>query len=222
MTVPTFRLRVNELLELPTESARVTDIQNQISRLGVLEQSRLLTLAADELALQDTRVDESSTVAFAKVLVGLLPRSLDLIAEVLSRPADSATSELQFSVFVFLGEWRALRGADRWSEPLLRLIEEYLQSVSSTRAHAAWMAGDLLGDHWPSSESLPILLRLATQAHFVAGREGALHGLSHALERVSKAEQWSIMAVLRKVSRSDRSKAVQRYASAIMADLRGV
>jgi hypothetical protein len=84
------------------------------------------------------------------------------------------------------------------------------------------MAGDLLGDHWPLNESLPVLQRLATDARFVAGREGALHGLAHALDRAEKAQQWQIVATLKLVAEKDRSAKVRRYASSIIGDLRGI
>jgi hypothetical protein len=83
------------------------------------------------------------------------------------------------------------------------------------------MAGDMLGDHWPIEEALPILKRAAARARYAAGREGAIHGLSHALERAPKALQWSIVGTLKNVTQKDRSYRVRQYAAMVLGDLRG-
>ena len=107
-------------------------------------------------------------------------------------------------------------------DSVLALVEAYLMSTNSAVASAAWMAGDLLGDHWDLRQSLPILTRLATQARYVAGRDAAIHGLSRALARARKASQWAIVQVLKDVSRHDRSRRVRSHARGIVGHLRGL
>jgi hypothetical protein len=105
---------------------------------------------------------------------------------------------------------------------VLRLVEEYLCHVQRDTARAAWMAGDLLGEHWPLDQSLPSLRATAMKARYRAGREAALHGLSHALGRAAKRDQWSILETLKHVAAFDRSRKVRNYATSIMEDLRGL
>lgn len=166
--------------------------------------------------------DERVRIAAIKLVVALLPRSIGHVERALASTGTRGSYELHFTFFCFLNA--VLHG--RINEPIEKtvraLVEKYLHNVRTPAAHAAWMAGDLLGDHWPLPVSLPVLLRQARTARFVAGREGALHGLSHALERAPKREQWRIVGTLRSVSRTDRSRSVRAYADAILGALRGM
>lgn len=176
------------------------------------------TLAVDE------RVPEGNAdrLVVARALMALLPDSLEVLSRVLRAPSRRRIAELQFSVFVFCGEVRELHGRDDATRALLLLVSDYLHTVSSDAAQAPWMAGDALGEHWPLSESLSVLTNCARYARFRAGREGALHGLSHAIARGTKRQQWEIVSTLRIVSEADRSAVVRRYADQVMTDLRGL
>lgn len=82
------------------------------------------------------------------------------------------------------------------------------------------MAGDLLGDHWPLDEALPALTLLVKKARHPAGRRAAVHGLSHAIERATKHEQWKIVETLRGAADADESGAVRRAANAALNSVR--
>lgn len=164
---------------------------------------------------------EADRVVLAKVLLAMLPESLQLVDQALSLTRGRPAAELQFSVFVFLGDAREMQD-HRTSTDLLQIVSRFLHSVSRETGSAAWMAGDALGDHWPLQESLPVLFDAAINAKYRAGREGAMHGLSHALARGTKRQQWEIHAVLKQVSSGDRSASLRRYADSIVGDLRGI
>lgn len=66
-----------------------------------------------------------------------------------------------------------------------------------------------------------MLISAARHARYVAGREGALHGVSHALQRAPKRLQWELVGTLKSVTENDRSPNLRRYAKAILGDLRG-
>jgi hypothetical protein len=201
--------------------ANVVDIARTIRSAGKLTRVRLLvhlTKAASDPRLVTS---EESRVKFAKAAVALLPDSVATITRILARSPSSRRGELQFSLFVFLSDAPELLNKNEM-KPLQQLVGQYLLSVRSKTAQAAWMAGDLLGNHWSLSESLPLLLQTATSAKYAAGREGALHGLAHAIERASKREQREIVKRLRIVADTDRSPAVRSYAEQILGPLRGV
>jgi hypothetical protein len=88
----------------------------------------------------------------------------------------------------------------------------YLKNLKKETAAAAWMAGDLLGDHWKGKEADKILLKVVKTAASPAGRKGAIHGLSHLAEKSSKDEQSKILKVLTDVSQNDSDSQVRSYA----------
>lgn len=183
---------------------------------------RRATKVLEGLATDDRVPEGDDRLVVARALMALLPSSFKALAAILRAPSGKRVAELQFSVFVFLGEARELYGHDEVTQTLLRLVSEYLSTVSSDAAQAPWMAGDALGEHWPLRESLPVLTDCARRARFRAGREGALHGLSHAIARGTKREQWAIVSTLKSISETDRSPGVRRYAESIISDLRGL
>ena len=199
----------------------VGDIARTFKRAGKRSRAHLVAHLGD--AMREPRLfdSEESRVAFAKIAIAFLPASAAIIGAVLQRSPTSELGELQFSLFVFLSDAPGFLSRKEM-QTLQQLVEQYLLSVRSRAAQAAWMAGDLLGDHWPLRDSLPILLRTATFAKHAAGREGALHGLAHAIDRASKREQWAIADRLRTMARTDRSPAVRRYAGQVLGPLRGL
>lgn len=212
--------QLKDRLHIPAETASVGEIARSLAGLRV--NRRVAEARAIGLLLHHSEVtqDEALRVLLAKTLVALLPNSLDVIRSILREDQAQGLAEAQFSLFCFLDH--AIDGRDSPTRvAVLDLVEGYLLNVRSDEAQAAWMAGDLLGEHWPLNESLRVLNTAALNARFRAGREGALHGLSHALARSSKRDQWSIVDVLKRVSTSDRSLHMRRYAESILGDLRG-
>ena len=218
----TVRARVLFLLSPLGHKASVEQMANKLHRRSSKE--RRDASKAIEASLRDRLAahDEANRVFLSKALVALLPESFDSLSRLLTLRGSRAVGELHFSIFVVLSDAHRLTLTGRDRRALLSLMQDYLMMIRSQAGRAAWMLGDALGDHWPLEESLPILLQAARQARYVPGREGALHGLSHALERAEKQSQWRIMAALQQVSTGDRSERVKRYAEAIMDELRGL
>ena len=108
--------------------------------------------------------------------------------------------------------------AQSFAKEIPRLVESYLRDVPRETGFAAWKAGDLLGDHWRLDEAVPVLIRAAQSARFVAGRAGALHGLAHALGRKPDVAPYakSIRKLLSAVAKSDRSKGIRGSAQWIL------
>jgi hypothetical protein len=158
--------------------------------------------------------DEKNRIALAKVIVACLPDSIQYLEEMLSRKSTLNDYELQFSFFCFLDE--APESQDR--QALLQNVEKYLRRVELGDANAAWMAGDLLGDHWDPKESLTPLVDVAINGTWPAGREGAIHGLSCLLERldVNQPEHQGIFKLLGDIKESDPVPSVREYASFVL------
>jgi hypothetical protein len=80
------------------------------------------------------------------------------------------------------------------------------------------MAGDLLGDHWPLNESIPVLLRTATQASGRAARHGALHGMKMALLRpeLTEEQKVEVLRVVKAIAEKDRSRFVRASARLVL------
>jgi hypothetical protein len=215
------RDRLRTALSLASDAATVREIAQTAAGLGAESRTRLAEECARAL-LAEGSYDEKLRVVLAKTLIALLPESFRRLAKLLSPDVKGAGAEAQFSLFAFLGEVPQLFAAHETRERVLELVRQYLLNVNHDVAQASWMAGDLLGDHWPFEESVPVLAHAAKHARFVAGREGALHGISHALDHVPKRVQWELVATLKGVTENDRSARVRRYAQSILGNLRGI
>lgn len=159
---------------------------------------------------------ERERVRAVEVLIALLPESWAIVQRWLRAGADPRTHEVLFTFFCFLGDVPSESRTKSLHGPVLKLIEEFLIQVRKDPKLAAWMAGDLLGDHWELQESLPILFRVAKDARFVAGRKAALHGLAHALSRTKGSSRSRIRRVLAEVQEADRSGAVREESESIL------
>jgi len=195
----------------------LTEFKKIAYRVQLLERSdrrRLLSLCEMAFTELDLRKDEPTRVAAAKVIVALVPDSVDAIRRWINTKSGKDIYEVHFSLFCFLDDVPDLPGGREFATEIPSLIEKYLLKAKSDSAYAAWMAGDLLGDHWETIEALPILVKAAQEARFVAGRESAIHGLAHILNNLPKSDPTtkSIITLLREISKSDRSENVKAAA----------
>lgn len=166
--------------------------------------------------------DELSRIVASRVIAALLPESLGLVRTLLSASGDTlALGELRFSAFVALSDLAQDPQLQSFIPQVAPSVESFLLGASSDLGESAWMAGDMLGDHWPLTEGLPVLLRVAREARHSAGRLGAIHGLSHALGRATKHQQWEIVGVLKAVVAEADDESVRRSADLALHDLRG-
>lgn len=223
-SVPAPRLRpfsplsaIEKLLSMKPYSASWKKLANRVRSLGRDERRYLLWLC--EKAIREPSVVGNGRLrlSVAKVLVALVPQSLAVIERLLQRANDHNLHELHFSLFCFLDRVPELSDGRNFAKELSRLVEKYLLTVKYETAQAAWMAGDLLGDHWDPREAIRILMKVVRQGRFSAGRKGALHGLGHALDKVGSKETSAILSVICDVSQSDRSEDVKSYARLLLS-----
>jgi hypothetical protein len=184
--------RVHAGIGVDPYAAPIPVLARALQSPDVATGDELIQAAAREVIGSAAAKSERQRVSLVKILVALLPRSLSALNDLLIRGNGLDSYEVQFSIFCFLNEHPLIEADTRLRSQLLRSLEVYLRSVRSRAAQAAWMAGDLLGEHWRPEEAVPVLRSVALEVTYVAGREGALHGLAHALERVPKRQQWEI------------------------------
>lgn len=215
----TSRGRVLSLSTLHPPGAYAANWESIVSAIGFLDEGGRKRLVARCDALLEhaaVRSDEQQRVGVVKILVAAGPHGLPLLSKWLSRERGKAIGELHFSIFCFLDKFWEFNHAIDVIPIVLDLVEKYLLHSASDRARASWMAGDMLGDHVPAADGVPVLIRVAQKARFAAGRMAALHGFAHALPRVDTAMRGEIVRVLRNLTHSDRSERVRRYAGSLL------
>ena len=197
--------------------APFAELVGEFSRMD--SKARRQQLAACEKALAAPSAPTISVrVGAVKILVALLPHSLAIVRRWLRKPRTKRICDVHFSLFCFLDQiqyWQRLAQA---RPEVLALVGAYLMRARSDTAQSAWMAGDLLGDHWVLRESLPVLIAAASTARYAAGRAGAIHGLEHALARCSGRERTRIEATLQRIASRDGSEAVRLAARAAVGE----
>lgn len=194
-------------------------VLRRVQNLNREERDELRRLC--ETTLEDARLggQESIRIPAVRLLVALLPDTLGLLSEWLQRRTNAYCYEVHFTLFCYLDWVSEMPAADTLTQEILARIENYLMTVKSRTASAAWMAGDLLGDHWNVEQALPTLLRTATAARYVAGRYGSLVGLETMLARTETADsaRQQIRKRLRSIRKSDRSEYIRWYARSVLA-----
>ncbi|MGH7392722.1 MAG: hypothetical protein ACREM3_25170 [Candidatus Rokuibacteriota bacterium] len=177
------------------------------------QRREVLGKCVDILAVPSLRRVERFRVGAVKVLVALLPSSLQTIHQWLHRRGRDDVYEVHFTLFCFLDRVVEVSESKALRRRVLSELRWYLGSIKSEAAQAAWMAGDLLGDHWNVDEALPVLVWAANHAQHDAGRRGAVHGIAHMMNRVSGAKHRALTELLDKVARSDPSGRMRHYAN---------
>jgi hypothetical protein len=161
--------------------------------------------------------NEDVRVGSVKILVALLPESFPAVASLLRSSIPTSIHEVHFSLFCFLDQAQSIGRRSQLGRRILREVTSYIRNVKSDPALAAWMAGDLLGEHWDSREAWPALKQLARSAKHPAGRMAAIHGLRHALGSAKGQRRSVLLSTLRHVASSDPSRTVRNTARVAIA-----
>jgi hypothetical protein len=194
----------------------ISRVRRHVQRLTDAQSTRLLRDCQKALASPAIAKKDSLRVAAAKVVVALLPVSLPLIQAWLKRK-ERVAFEIQFSLFCFLDRVQYWKIEKTVQERILRMIHDYLMFTKTDTGQAAWMAGDLLGDHWRLSESLPVLLDVSKTAVDVCARKAALHGIREAFGRATRKERRALKSALSEVVERDRDKSVRTSAQRVLS-----
>lgn len=188
----------------------VSQIARSLVPLCAEDRKPLLNAVQHLLMGQGSAASEKNRVVLVKILVALLPDSKDALLQLLSWRGEVTAYETHFTIFCFLDEVKCIAAAQEVAAELPTIIENYLMGIDSDCAEAAWMAGDLIGDHWDLTVGLPTLDRASLHARHVPGRMGAIHGLVKAMDHTRNRSK--ILALLRRIAGSDPSQDVREYA----------
>ena len=174
-----------ELLGIDPYETFIYDITKTIQDLNKANRERLFALSKSSVNDKKIIKDHSSRLALVHILVNLMPESVEIIKELINRKSDKFDYEMHFSLFCFLDDVPDLPGGLKFAREIPSIIEKYLMEIKTETAYAAFMAGDLLGEHWYVDEARPILMKIAKKARYSAGRHSAIHGLEHVLQQLS-------------------------------------
>lgn len=212
---------LNGSLGLDVNRVNYADVINRALGLDVIIRAGLLQSCSGNLKEVHQGETNLIRIALIRVLVALLPDSFEVIQTQLNNQSTSYSYEVHFTLFCYL-DWSAELPEAGISKRVLGLVENYLRNVKSTTASAAWMAGELLGNHWDPIEAVPILLLTAETGRYVAGRIGSVHGLAMILRRsdVEYAVRQRVESLLHQISKHDVSKKVRDRASSVIMNQR--
>lgn len=208
--------KMQALLSLDPYWASFENIAARVRQLSEDDRKRLLLLCEDVLNKANLRRVDHSRISTIKALVALVPDSVSIIRKWLTRNSGAYVYEVHFTLFCFLDNVPTMTNTREFAAEIPTLLEEYLLQVKSDSAQAAWMAGDLLGDHWQVTEALPILIRVAKEARFAVGRNAAIHGLGHILTKLKKADKRPIITLLNEIVNYDASHKVRGQAKMVL------
>lgn len=192
-----------------------SSILNDLRKMDQERQSVLKTCAVRVLADQRLRRDEKLRSGAVRLIVALLPQTFRILEKLLADFSMPLWYEVHFTTFSALDRGD-LSEADQ--KQVLALVERYLINVKSEAGFAAWKAGDMLGDEWFAPETVRILERLLSSARYVAGRNGALHGIQHAMSEVTPSDKKRLRSLVQTVALNDRSPEVRDYATYTLTD----
>ena len=154
----------------------------------------------------------------SRILVALLPRTFDLIEEILSRKAPRGIHDVHFTMFA------ALEKSDfncTEQSGVEYLLVNYLMMVRSSASYSAWKAGLTLGDAWYSARSEMRIVELLSSAKYSAGRLGALNGYEHILKHRKPLTEERLGPLI-DMARHDRSTRVRKMARFVLEHRLGV
>jgi hypothetical protein len=173
----------------------VADIRHEIHAFSERDRKDLKEFIIAAISDQSILRNKELRIGLVKIIIALLPESEEILIEILKRHNSNLDFEFHFSLFCFIDQIQELHIGHDYEQHISNIVEAYLCDVKKSTAQAAWMAGDLLGNHWNRQLSLPILLRISEKAKYTAGKKAALYGLymickndksSEALEAIMK------------------------------------
>jgi hypothetical protein len=211
-TVSRLRTECEESFNLKIESAPIPLIARRFASLDRKAKGRMLSLVDQALRSPRILAKESDRVLLARVAVAFAPESAEIIRRSLRKFRGALAYEIHFSLFCFLDQLRGVKRAKGVAAELPAMIRTYLLTVPRETASAAWMAGDLLGDHLPGRSSLLALCAVALKAKHAAGRLGAIHGLQHIVSGAKRATPKHAIAALSHLAHADKNRRVRKSA----------
>jgi hypothetical protein len=150
--------------------------------------------------------DTAARVVVCKLLCATAPDSAATIRQHLELGRGRDRYEVQFTLLCFLDQIPAIPRARSFARTIPELIEHYLMNVPADTGRAAWMAGHMLGEHWPRrAEAIHVLMNVISNGRYKAGREAAKMALEDVVAdgSVAAATRKKVQAALKEIDRQD-------------------
>lgn len=179
-------------------------------RLGQTRRGQIGRYAIRVLTDKRLKQNERLRSGSIRLIVALLPKTFPILEKILSARSSPLWYEVHFTAFSAFDR-SDFSKSDQ--QRVLALVEQYLLNAKSEAGFAAWKAGDMLGDEWYAPDTVEILARVVRSDRYVAGRNGALHGIQHAMNEATASEKERLVALVRKVASEDPSTEVRDYAT---------
>ena len=155
-------------------------------------------------------------------IVAHLPRTTADIELLLNRAPHRLSHEVQYIVLNTLDSL-PLRPVD--VKRLLPTVLRLLRNLNSPTAYLWMKLGCLLGDGFLKSEDATTRKQIVSElldalrtARSVHAREGAFHGIEHALNTASMSKGKKMLGVMHDVALSDRALSIRRKAFGLLRD----
>jgi hypothetical protein len=210
------------MIGLDSYTAEFSDIAERVRRLSAVGREDMLAVCelgfSDRLGIRD----EPVRVSVCKVTVALLPQSMQLVSRLLGLQRDAWDYEVHFSLFCWLDETQAFPERYDCREEVLVLLRGYLRRATCDERDAAWMAVDLLSEHWEVHGALSTLSEVAKEGNADCVRLEALSGLETLRARMDSADfDATARPLLVHLSGEGRNEEVRRGADDLFAKLYG-
>lgn len=147
-------------------------------------------------------------IAAAKELVTQLPKAVGKVSAALAERSLSSR-EFQFTLFCYLDDVCDRADAGDLVPIVVSLVSKYIENVCDDRAHATWMAVDLLTDHLPADRAINPYLGLLTRSRNSNVRALLVDAADKIFSRVARTDRSRILAQIRFVAVNDRAKSVR-------------
>jgi hypothetical protein len=196
-----YNIQINEIIEyysgIPPKDKN--QLIKNISRMVIYDE------------IKDVRI----RIGLIKFIIGLIPYSINLIEKILRLNRNKYDYELHFTLFCYIDNIVYTKDEGLITR-LTKVLIYYLKNVKTSTAKAAWMAGHLLGDHWPTHKALPALIEIVRSSGNRIGREAAISGLGELYKRINSKDKKTIISILKDIAKQDPSKEVRLLSEVII------
>lgn len=202
---------------IPLSEMSVKEISHYLSEIKNKEKKRILNNCKLNIQNNLLIADEIKRVENIKILIALIPETINTIKKLLLDFSDEISYERHFTLFCYLDDvFDFLEDIEIINE-ILDLIKNYLLNVKYDYAMAAWMAGDLLGDHWRNIDSAQkVLFEVIKNSKYTTGKLSALHGIKQLFQNVDLTRKEEIMSFLQGLLKTEKSVKVKDYINLVL------
>jgi hypothetical protein len=189
----------------------LVEIQSTIS--GKNNRAKIKSRLLPELSNKKLLTNEDLRISLIKLVLSLIPESEGIIEDLLLKKSEKIDFEVQFTIFCFLDQIKDLKNAKKFASNVPNLVGEYLMNTKRNTGRAAWMAGDMLGDHWDKKAAVPVLKNVAKNAKYIAGKRAGLYGLFLVYKN---SRDNRILTSLKDLRESAKNRSIKTYISNLL------